>query len=150
MLDKDKPVQGYVVYSEFRQGGSTLQMFFTPDGFTTDGRFVGMKIHRRVVSSITPKKQWKISSAPDREVRKFVVDGEPNTFDADFADTRLGFCHSLLNSMMGGSWEMVKHPIVVEASKKDMDDLLALKTPTKIIYRINQTREAAGFPENLF
>jgi len=149
-MDKDKPVQGYVVYTEFRQGASTLQMFFTPDGFTTEGRFVGMKRHHRVISEATPKKQWKISSAPDHDVRNNVVDGEPLTYDAEFADERLGFCHSLLNTMLNGGWEMVKHPVVVEASKKDMDDLAAFKTPTKIIYRINQTREAAGFPESLF
>jgi hypothetical protein len=42
---------------------------------------------------------------------------------------------------------MVGKPMFVEVSKKDLTDVSTGKTPTKVIYRIGQTRSAQGFPE---
>ena len=156
MLDKDKPVQGYVVYAEFRKDGQTRQVFFSPDGYTTDGRFVPMRAHYRNVSKDFPRKQWRTTLTDSRDI-KVVLDAAQSgesyslaAFTNDWADTRLKIVARYFDYMITYGWEQVGVPLVVEASKHDMDDIAAVKTPNKVIYRINQSRTAAGFPAELF
>lgn len=156
MLTKDQPVQGYVIYGEFTRGGHTRQIFFSPDGYTSHGSFVGMKAHYRTVSAEMPRKQWKITSTHSNPVSKILAaaeSGEPvvlDEFTEEWAENRLVPVTSYLNDLILRGWQMVGTPLVVEASKQDMDDIAALKTPTKILYRIKQSRAAAGFPAELF
>lgn len=150
MLDKTKPVQGYVVYGEFRRGGTTHQVFFTPDGFNSIDNYVPFKVHRRTISAGAPKKQWKTSSAPDADIRTAIAEGVSFTPTREWAESRLHFCSVLFDQMLAQGWEMIGTPLIVEASKRDMDDLGSYKTPAKIIYRINQSRDAAGFPADLY
>lgn len=156
MLDKDKPVQGYVVYAEFRKDGQTRQVFFTPDGFTTSGHFVAMRAHYRTISKDFPRKQWKTTHTDGIEIRDTLAAAERGEeysvlkFTQDWAKERVSIINRYFDYMMTYDWTPIGTPLVVEASKHDMDDISALKTPTKIIYRINQTRTAAGFPADLF
>lgn len=158
MIDKDKAVQGYVIYAEFTRMGFTKQIFFTPDGFTLDGSFVPMRAHYRTVSADTPRKQWKTSTAlyGYDAVKDAVFNAahgspyDPSIFTQEWANERLRFVESYISHLAGYGWEMVQFPLVVEASRLDLDEVKAFKTPTKIIYRINQSRVAAGFPAELF
>jgi len=156
MLNKDQPVQGYVIYGEFTRGGHTRQIFFSPDGYTSAGTFVGMKAHYRTVSKEMPRKQWKITTTYASPISKTLAaaeTGEPYSLDEfteEWAEKRLAPIQSYLNDLIARDWQMVGVPLIVEASKQDMDDIAALKTPTKVLYRIKQSRTAAGFPEDLF
>lgn len=144
MLDKEKEVQGLAIYGEFRKGSDTLQIIVTPDGYTPDGKFVPMKTHRRVVSANAPRSQWKSLGCYG------IDDAEFPQFSAQWAEKRVRNIHSVLNQMELHGWLPVAPPLVVEASRKDMADISDLATPTKIIYRIQVSRTAAGYPAELF
>ena len=156
MLTKDKPVQGYVIYAEFCHGENTRQIFFTPDGFTSEGRFVPMTAFYRTVSKDNPRKQWKTTTCHSRDVREALAADEAGNapaldmFTSEWAQDRLGVISGYMRQLVAHGWTMTGAPLVVEASKQDMADVSAYKTPTKIIYRINQSRNAAGFPADLF
>lgn len=150
MLDKEQPVQGFAVYAEFRKGGTTHQVFFTPDGFNNAGNFVSLKVHRRSISSSAPKKQWRTTSAPDGDIRSALADGSTIVPSEEWVKSRLHFCNLLFEQMINQGWTMTGTPLVVEVSKRDMDDIGSFRTPTKVIYRINQSRDAAGFPAELY
>lgn len=144
MLDKDKEVQGVAVYAEFARAGATTQVIITPDGYTSDGRFVQASIIRRTVTEHTPKKQWKFS--------RLATTSHAVTSDEDkaaHADDRMRYASTLFDQLLAGSWEIVKQPVLIEASKKDYDDIHVNKTPTKMIYRISQSRTALDFPAQL-
>jgi hypothetical protein len=49
--------------------------------------------------------------------------------------------------LVANEWQLVKEPVLIETSKNDLSELAESKTPTKIIYRINQSRKALGFPD---
>lgn len=157
MLDKNKPVQGYVTYAEFTLGGETRQIFFTPDGYTSSGTLVPMQAHYRTVSKHAPRKQWKSTVTSIRDlvpVLRAEAEGTPSPFaslNEEWAETRvLSVIRGYFQQIITRDWKMVGAPLVVEASKQDMDDIHSYKTPTKIIYRINQSRLAAGYPAELF
>jgi len=156
MLDKDKAVQGYVIYAEFRKDGATRQIFFTPDGYTNVGTLVPMRAHYRTVAKDYPRKQWRTTTTESRDIRDTLEAAERGdhyslaTYTDSWAQERLIIIARYLDYMITNSWEPVGTPLVVEASKTDMDDVAAMKTPAKIIYRINQSRLAAGFPADLF
>jgi hypothetical protein len=44
---------------------------------------------------------------------------------------------------------MTNEPILTETSKKDLEDVKLGKTPNKMLYRINQTKTALGFPAEI-
>jgi len=75
MLDKEKKVQGIAIYAEFRKPGETMQIVLTPDAYTTSGSLIPMTMVRRIVTKITPKKQWKITSFRDN-LSEMVSKGE--------------------------------------------------------------------------
>jgi hypothetical protein len=101
-----------------------------------------------VVSADSPKKQWRSSalrSLGDTLDTPLTSEAEK---DANM-DLRMSFAVGWLDSLAGGGWVIVKEPILVEASKKDMTDISTQTTPKKMLYRINQSRTALGYPEDL-
>jgi hypothetical protein len=52
-------------------------------------------------------------------------------------------------ALIHGGWAMVNEPLLIEVSKKDMDDIQLNKTPNKFLYRVDLTKKAKGFPEPL-
>jgi hypothetical protein len=161
MLDRDKDVQGVATYYEFRKevptSGdthyATTMLLITPDGYTEDGRFVSANLYRRVVTHYSPRKQWRTSALgyPDDTMRET---GTPNPVPTDevekVGERRLQYAYGLFRSLMDGGWELVKEPLFVEVSKKDLTDVAVSKTPSKLVYRINQSRVAKGFPADLY
>jgi len=153
MLDKEKAVQGVGIYAEFRKVGQTLQMFITPDAYTTSGRLAPMTMWRRVVTPITPKKQWSGSKLSHRELPiEKLVENALLVTDAEkdaFAENRMRHATSLFDSLLNQGWALEKKPIAIEISRFDADEIIQNKTPNKALYRVKISRTALGFPAEI-
>jgi hypothetical protein len=145
MLDKDTAVQGIAVYAEFARSNSTTQVILTPDGYNSVGELVPMCLIRRTITTATPKKQWKFSSLAALPNLDQIQDDAVE----DYGDARLNVIGVFFDQLIRGDWKMVKSPVLLEASRKDMDSICAQKTPAKLTYRIAQSRMALGFPDDL-
>ena len=143
MLDKEKDVQGVALYAQFHKPGAMTQLIITPDGYDEQGEKVLASLYRRVVTHESPKKQWRSSFI--RTTSATDVDFEEGAQRASFAEKRLSFATQLFDSLLNGKWELHKDPIYLEVSKKDLTDIREAKTPTKLLYRVNQSREAQSF-----
>lgn len=143
MLDKEKDVQGIALYAQFHKPGAMTQLMVTPDGYDESGNKVYASLYRRVVTTDSPKKQWRSSFI--RSADADGVDFEDGAQRADFAEKRLNFATQLFDSLLNGKWELHKDPIYLEVSKKDLSDIRDSKTPNKLLYRVNQSREALNF-----
>lgn len=153
MLDKDKPVQGYMVYAEFRKGDATTQMMFLPDIHTMSGRLILARQMQRTVSSASPKKQWQTLLVHDKAVRDLY--DAPRDTSSEQSRLRRGalraeYIETRLRQMLAGGWTLPYVPLTIEVSRIDADTIESGKTPTKLLYRLNQTRLAAGYPADLF
>jgi hypothetical protein len=149
MLDKTKDVQGVALYAEFRKPGAMMQIILTPDGYNTEGKEVPAAVWRRVVTPSTPKKQWRSSNLSWKSVADLNGDGLPSAKKEEFTETRLSFASQLFDGIRNGGWTLMKESLFIEASKKDLDDVALGKSPNKLIYRINQTRDSQGFPAEI-
>ena len=143
MLDKEKDVQGVALYAQFHKAGAMTQIIITPDGFDEKGDKVLASLYRRIVTQESPKKQWRSSFIPSAVVED--MDFEDGNQRVAFADQRMQFATQLFDSLLTGKWELHKEPIYLEVSKKDLTDIREAKTPTKLLYRVNQSREALSF-----
>lgn len=143
MLEKEKDVQGIALYAQFHKPGAMTQLLITPDGYEESGDKVLASLYRRIVTESTPKKQWRSSIIRSTDVEGY--DFEVTHDRAMFAEKRLSFAVQLFDSLLSGKWELHKEPIYLEVSKKDLTDIRSAKTPTKLMYRINQSREAMGY-----
>jgi hypothetical protein len=148
MLDKEKEVQGFAVYGEFRKEGATTMVLITPDGYGTDGARTGAQLFRRVLTTYSPKRQWRASYVGNAEVEGVSIPLK-NEDKERYAESRLSFAVQLFEGIKNGGWAIAGKPIVTEVSRKDIDDIRAGRTPSKVIYRINQTRAKVGYPAEL-
>jgi hypothetical protein len=148
MLDKEKPIQGVSVYAEFAKTGYRTELFITPDGFTPSGDLVPAKIYRRVVSKEKPKKLWQQTTVQFAEELAQV--GSKDLAELGLKDTyvskRLEHLNSIFAGLVEGDWQLVNDPILIETSQNDLVEIYKGETPIKIVYRINQSRKALGFP----
>jgi hypothetical protein len=64
-------------------------------------------------------------------------------------DDRMRYASNLFDQIMRGDWLLVSDPILVEVSKTDLDAIRQSKTPTKLLYRITQSRLAKGYPAEI-
>ena len=151
MLDKEKPIQGVSVYAEFAKTGYRTEMFITPDGFTPSGDLVPAKIYRRVVSKEKPKKLWQQTTVQFAEELAQV--GSKDLAELGLKDTyvskRLEHLNSIFAGLVEGDWQLVNDPILIETSQNDLVEIYKGETPIKIVYRINQSRKALGFPAEI-
>lgn len=143
MLEKEKDVQGIALYAQFHKPGAMTQLLITPDGYDEIGEKVYASLYRRIVTTTSPKKQWRSSAIRSADVEGY--DFEVSHDRARFAEKRLSFAVQLFDSLLSGKWELHKEPIYLEVSKKDLTDIKVARTPSKLIYRINQSREALNF-----
>jgi hypothetical protein len=151
MLDKEKPIQGVSVYAEFVRTGMRTELFITPDGFTPTGELVPAKIYRRVVSTEKPKKLWQQTTVQFAEdmAQVGVKDLSDISLKEQYVDKRLEHLQSIFAGLIGGDWEMKNDPFLVETSQNDLVEIYKGDTPVKIVYRINQSRKALGFPAEI-
>jgi hypothetical protein len=146
MLDKDKAVQGVAVYAEFARENATTQIIISPDGYMSEGSLVPATIIRRTITTHTPKKQWKFSRLSRMDANTSLADEA--ACDA-YVEERMTYAGTLFDQLLRGGWSLVKKPILVEVSRKDLDNIYLSKTPTKMIYRISQSRIALDFPAEI-
>jgi hypothetical protein len=149
MLDATKDVQGIALYAEFRKPGAMMQILITPDGYANDGKEVPASLYRRVTTPLTPKKQWRSSNLSWRAVSDLNGEALANENRENFAETRMSFATQLFDGIKNGGWILTNETLFIETSKKDLDDVKLSKTPNKMLYRINQTRTALGFPAEI-
>lgn len=164
MLDKTKEVQGVASYFEFSWPGSlssrTTMFMVTPDGYAEiAGRgpvLVNAVMYRRTISKDEPRKQWKTYSLEslknhiiEREnLELFAGDLSHSSADLDaegLMRRRMKAMQPFLSWISTNKLELVKTPLLVEVTKTDLADIYENRTPTKIIYRIGQTRRSLGF-----
>lgn len=151
-MDLGKSVQGVAIYGEFARGGATTQIIISPDGYDTEGNEVSMCVIRRTVSGSSPRKQWRFSSLVATDDIPFLMREKGMTLEQAkeaYCDERMRYASSLFDQIQRGDWLLAGDPILVEVSKTDLDMIRANKTPTKLIYRINQSRTAQGYPADL-
>lgn len=151
MLTKEKPVQGIGIYAEFRKPGQTMQILITPDAYSNAGRLAPMGFVRRIVTPHTPKKQWQVSPLRNAEFHDLAerIDAGFTIADSEkekFAETRMRHATSYFDNVLAQGWTMEKKPILIEMSRYDADDILASKTPNKMLYRVHISRKALDFP----
>jgi hypothetical protein len=149
MLDATKDVQGIALYAEFRKPGAMMQILITPDGYANDGKEVPASLYRRVTTPLTPKKQWRSSGLSWRAVSDLNGEALANDNKEKFVETRMSFATQLFDGIKNGGWILTNETLFIETSKKDLDDVKLSKTPNKMLYRINQTRTALGFPAEI-
>jgi len=149
MLDATKDVQGIALYAEFRKPGAMMQIIITPDGYAADGKEVPASLWRRVTTPLTPKKQWRNSALSWRAISDLNGEQLANAMKETFTENRMSFATQLFDGIKNGGWEITKEPILIETSKKDLEDVKQSKTPNKMLYRINQTKTALGFPAEI-
>lgn len=147
MINKEKDVQGIALYAQFHKPGAMFQVLVTPDGYNEDGDSVKSTLYRRVITLDSPKKQWRSSTVRNGDFAG--VDFENSWSRSRLAETRMNFATQLFDSLLAGKWELHKESIFLEVSKKDLTDVSAVRTPTKLMYRINQSREALNFDTEL-
>jgi len=145
-----KDVQGVAMYAEFvRATGSTsatLMMLLTPDGYNEDGRQVNATLYRRVTTDYAPKRQWRASALNTIDLARPLPKGD--TFRRNrLAEERFVIAKTLLEQIVSQGWSLTKEPVFVEVSKRDLADIEKRKTPSKVLYRVLQSRKALGFPE---
>ena len=146
MLDKEKAVQGVGVYAEYARPSTTVQLLVCPDGYTSDGQLVGLTVVRRVVKIDNPKTPWKLSIDTPIDPEVTIEDEDKDDYCARRFSVPGGPA-LLLDQLISGQWPLVGAPILIEFSQKDFDDIAAKKTPSRAIYRVNQSRTALGYPE---
>ena len=151
-MDVSKSVQGVAVYAEFHRNGATTQIIITPRGYDLDGKEVSSYIVRRTVSADNPRKQWRFSAltSPD-PIMQIAAEKGVNIDEAKelAVDESMRYASSLFDQVVRGEWALVGDPILVEVSKVDLDSVRQSKTPTKLLYRITQSRTAKGYPADL-
>lgn len=161
MLDPTQEVQGIAVYVEFRKESmgsvATTQFLLMPDGYRTDGLFVPASLYRRAVDRWSPKRQWRSSFiSTQHESHDSLPTYSNREQRIEHGDARLERAINLLRQLAykGSdgtySWSLVGEPLFIEVSKRDLDDVSSNKTPSKVVYRIGQTRTAKKFPEALY
>jgi hypothetical protein len=149
MLEATKDVQGIALYAEFRKPGAMMQILITPDGYANDGKEVPASLYRRVTTPLTPKKQWRSSNLSWRAISDLNGEALANDDKNKFTENRMGFATQLFDGIKNGGWILTNETLFIETSKKDLDDVKLSKTPNKMLYRINQTRTALGFPAEI-
>lgn len=151
-MDISKSVQGVAVYGEFTRSGATTQIIISPDGYDNEGNEVAMNVIRRTITTTSPRKQWRFSSLvattpiPELERDKGLSLEQAKE---EYCDERMRYASSLFDQIQRGDWLLAGDPILVEVSKTDLDAIRQSKTPTKLLYRINQSRTAKGYPTDL-
>ena len=151
-MDLGKSVQGVALYGEFARTGATTQIIVSPDGYDTEGNEVPMCIIRRTVTTSSPRKQWRFSSLVEGDTIPTLMHDKGLTLEQAkerYCDERMRYASGLFEQIVRGDWTLVGDPILVEVSKIDLDAIRDNKTPTKLIYRINQSRTAQGYPADL-
>ena len=149
-MDNNQAV-GKALYAEFRKGDQTYQVILMPDGVATNGRYVPATMYRRQVSAAKPRKAWKTQAMPSIELDTFGAFVKLNEQDAIAkANSRLSYYYSTFQRLSDYGYKLYQKLIVVEVSAEDLNEVMKMKTPYKVLGRITRCRRSLGFGEELF
>jgi hypothetical protein len=150
MLEKEKDVQGVAVYAEWAKPDALMQVIITPDGYTETNEFVQASMYRRIITTENPKKQWRASFLANDKSDEYGTEMPLlNEEKQGYAENRMGKAAQWFDKMILGDWKIVKEPLLIEVSKKDMEDISLSKTPSKFMYRVELVRKSLDFPQPL-
>jgi hypothetical protein len=153
-MDKEKSIQGFSLYVEYQKSVSSddtryVQVLVIPTGYDESGNLVPQSVMWRVVSNSAPKKQWKLLHSVSTHTSSGSFDEFAKDLSRGNMMNRLWESRWVLQPFTwakSNSYSLVKS-VILETSKKDMTDVRASKTPTKLIYRLNQSRTAVGLSD---
>ena len=148
----NQAVVGKALYMEFRKGGMTQQVIFTPEGVSRSGKYVPITTYRRRISESTPRKVWRQMSTlfksetnPDNSLVQLGKEHALST-----VRDRVSYTDGLFNQLIDRGWSLYKQPIAIEVTPDDLEDVRDSKTPYKIIARITRSRRHLSFGESLW
>jgi hypothetical protein len=158
MMDKNK-VLGKALYFEFRKEQYTIQLVLTPESVNENGEYVPIKLMRRQISSYHPRKTWRFDNAGSgatNEHKERVLQFDNSFKQMETADAKyvgkmaLQFVKPLLSQLHHQGWVLDKTPFAVEFAQEDATKISESATPQGLVRRILRTREALGYPTDLF
>jgi len=141
--DNGKDVQGIAVYAEWKKPEALTQIFFTPDGYSTDGTLLRAQMYRRTITTENPRKQWRSSTLWDSKWDEDLAELDTDEVaKRNYAGKRLQQVDTYFNRLISGGWVLNGEPLLIEVSKKDIDDMSKDKTPNKFLYRVDLSKKA--------
>jgi hypothetical protein len=145
MSEETKSV-GTAVYLELeRNDGKVIyQMFFTPQGVSKLGKNVPPMLMFRQLTVARNKTKWTINSVQLRPVGADVY--EDATKALELADKTINDHMYTLRQLSTQGYKLRKKAIHVAITPSDFDEMLASKTPYKILGRMERSRKVLGFP----
>lgn len=143
-------VQGMCVYLELKKVGATSvgvnQLFVFPEGHTDDGEEVQAHMLFRVLTDTKPSGNWTHTPIPQVMPAPSGADGLPDDELEGYADFRMKFVVKLFDEAVTKGWSLVGPPLVLEMSQKDFADVRGKEVPQKLLFRMDRTRLALGYP----
>lgn len=153
-------VRGKALYLEFRHPAlqhHNFQVLFHPDGANSAGGYVRFGVFYRTLNSSYPKRPWSTAQTAiigvhsrdfDEVTNRLVPLADPSLIMSG-TESVLELVNGLLDQATRQGYGLYKHPIVVEMSNVDFDDLSSNRTPYALVRRVMSARKALGFPEDL-
>lgn len=144
----DTEVVGRAVYLEFIKSGMTTQILLMPEGMCTSHKLVPMTLYRRKISTMQPRKTWRVGAAPvtSGTIIARTPLGEDRT--RAVAAEMLTLIRPLLEQVQLNNWKLYKDPIVIDVTREDLEMVRIAKTPHKVMGRIHKVRKALGYPKD--
>jgi hypothetical protein len=100
-----------------------------------------------MLSADKPKKLWSATTLrPATELAEIGVKDLADSDRETYIEKRIENLTSIFEGFIKGGWTIVNEPFLVETSQKDLAEVSKGETPIKVVYRINQSRKALGFP----
>lgn len=145
MIGKEKEVQGVALYAEWEKSGALMQVIITPDGYAENDTIVPAAMTRRIITTENPRKQWRTSELGVKMYATPVWE----EIVPEYVESRMSKAQLWFDRMLESDWTIVKEPLLIEISKKDLTDISLEKTPKKFLYRVELVRKSLGFPQAL-
>ena len=138
-------VVGRAVYLELRSPNekATYQLLLTPPMRvpSNPSQKVMPVMYSRQLSESFPKRTWRNSVAA-------MSDFDNVGTIPEMLERRLRVVDSRLERLIGADYKVYKEPIVVEVSEDDIKDIMAFRTPYKVLGRVERVRKAKGFSKH--
>ena len=138
-------VIGKTIYLELYNPTKTayVQFFLTPAARvpSNPSAVIDPTVYRRQLTVSVPKRQWR--SFPIRN-SSFSVESAP------LSDRLTDHVANYFQRLINANYKLINEPIIVETSLEDAVPIRQLKTPYKLLGRIEKVRKAKGFPQKLF
>jgi hypothetical protein len=145
---------GKALYLEFRKEQYTYQVIMTPHATTLENEVVAPAFIRRRVSVWHPRRNWQIDKLTRVETPSRDSDGafesQSDHAAENISETAFGYIKSQFNNLVSQGWALYERPLVVEFSFEDLSAIQQGKTPNQLYRRIERSRKAVSWSEEIF